>query len=246
MLLTEPLMGTVFRFAVPDGTPEHVVREAVEWLRWVEGTFSTFRPDSAVSRIGLGTLNLENAPVEVRQVLSWCEELEEATEGRFSIRPGRPGGPGIDPAGFVKGWSVDDAARVLQTRGVDDFSIYAGGDVLCVGEPPSGDRWRVAIRHPDRPDEARGATLEIPGGAVATSAAYYRGDHIRGTHRRLVASVSVAGPRLGIADALATAIFADQAASLDWMGGFPEYGVLLLGADGMMRWTEQMKALIAR
>jgi thiamine biosynthesis lipoprotein len=245
MLVTRPLMGTVFRLTVPDGAPGPAVDEVFAWLEWVEATFSTFRPGSAISRIGAGDLDPSEAPTEVRHVLARCAELEEASGGRFAIRPGRLGGPGIDPAGFVKGWSVDEAAMLLRSRDIGDFSIYAGGDVLCGGVPPSGDRWRVAIRHPERPDEAYATVLEIAGGAVATSAAYYRGDHIRGSDRGDIASVTVIGPSLGVADALATAIFADQAESLDWMKGFPDFGVLLLGTDGMMRWTAPLDGLIA-
>jgi len=50
--------------------------------------------------------------------------------------------------------------------------------------------------------------------------------------------VTVAGPRLGTADALATAIFADGAASLGWVGRFPGYEVLLVTTDGRVQWTE--------
>ncbi len=244
MIVIRPLMGTVVRIAVADGTPSGPIDEAFAWLAWVEATFSTFRTDSEISRIGRGELAPDDASIEVRHVLSRCAELELLSGGRFSIRPGRVGGPGLDPAGLVKGWSIDEAALLLQRAGVDDFSIDAGGDVLCVGRPPEGDRWRVGIRHPDRPEAAVGAVVAITQGAVATSGTYFRGDHIWGSGDRRLASVTVVGPQLGTADALATAVFADQAASLDWVGAFPGYGVLVITLDGLVRWTTDLDGVV--
>lgn len=245
MIVVRPLMGTVFRLAVPDDTSTAVIDEAFDWWREVEERFSTFRVDSEISRIGRGELSVDDASTDVRHVLARCEELEAATEGRFSIRPGREGGPGLDPAGLVKGWSVDEAALLLQRSGLSDFSIDAGGDVLCVGRPLDGARrWRIGIRHPDRPEDAVGAVVEIDHGAVATSGTYFRGEHIWGGAERTLASVTVIGPQLGTADALATAAFADQAASLDWMAAFPGYGVLVITADGLARWTADLEGVV--
>lgn len=244
MIAVRPLMGTVFRITVPDGTPDEIVEEGFAWLHRVEATFSTFLPDSEISRIGRGELTVDEASRDVRHVLARCEELEEATGGRFAIRPGRPGGPGLDPAGLVKGWSIDEAALILQGRGIEGFSIDGGGDVLCVGPPPDGERWRVGVRHPDRPEEAFGVILEIPQGAVATSGTYFRGEHISGSAPRTLASVTVVGPRLGTADALATAVFSDQGRSLEWMADFAEYGVLVVRTDGSVRWTPDLDGMV--
>ena len=244
----ERLMGTVFTITVFDGTPEvGAVDAAFDWLHHVEATFSTFREDSEISRIGRGDLLADDASRDVRHVLSRCAELEVATEQRFSIRPGRPGGPGLDPSGYVKGWSVDEAALGLRLAGVTRFTIDAGGDVLCVGRPPDGERWRIGVRHPDEPDKM-GTVLSIREGAVATSGAYFRGEHIWGDHTadRTLTSVSVVGPSLGLADALATAIYGDQAASLSWMSHYPDYGVVLMTANNELRWTAVLERMVSR
>ncbi len=243
----EEVMGTVFSITVLDPIDPVAIDGVVEWLHHVDDTYSTFKPDSLISRIGRGELDPADAPAEVRHVLASCEDFEAASEGRFSIRPDRPGGPGIDPAGFVKGWSVDEAALMLLDGGAANFMISGGGDVLCVGSPPDGDRWRVGIRHPDDAGSA-GPVLAITAGAVATSGSYERGAHIwgSGVAEPSLASVSVVGPRLGTADALATAIFADQAASLGWVSRFPGYEVLLVTLDGRVRWTEGLDAALVR
>jgi thiamine biosynthesis lipoprotein len=237
-------MGTVFRLEVPDGTPVGPIEEAFGWWEWVEATFSTFRPGSEISRIGRGELAIDHACREVRHVLARCEELEEMSGGRFSARPKGSSGPALDPAGLVKGWSVDEAALRLQARGLADFSIEAGGDVLCVGEAPGGGPWRVGVRSPSHPDTAAVAVIAIPRGAVATSGSYFRGEHIRGPVERSLASVTVVGPQLGTADALATAVFADQAASLEWLRAVPGYGVMVVTATGRLRWTRDLDGVV--
>jgi thiamine biosynthesis lipoprotein len=71
--------------------------------------------------------------------------------------------------------------------------------------------WRVGIQHPlDRQQVA--AVVEATDLAIATSGAYARGDHVWNPHSGLpprgVLSVTIVGPKLGTADAYATAAFA--------------------------------------
>jgi thiamine biosynthesis lipoprotein len=227
-------MGTVFTVRVDDDVDPAAVDGVFEWWADVEARFSTFIPDSQISRIGRGELAPDDADPDVRHVLSVCAEFEETTGGRFSIRPGRPGGPGLDPAGYVKGWSVDEAALLLRGAGARNFVIYAGGDVLCSGVPSDDTAWRVGIRDPAHPERLI-AAIRMERGAVATSGSYARGDHIWGPHPgAAVASVSVIGPVLGVADALATALYAAGESTFGWIGAFPEYGVLMVARNGAM------------
>jgi thiamine biosynthesis lipoprotein len=43
-----------------------------------------------------------------------------------------------------------------------------------------------------------------------------------------VVSATVTGPDLGVADALATAVFASGGWDLEWMAGFPGYELLVV------------------
>lgn len=235
------VMGTVFSITADVDPP--VIDEVFAWWRHVEQEFSTFRPDSQISRIGRGELDPDDADPEVRHVLAVCAELEEATSGRFAIRPGRAGGPGIDPAGYVKGWSVDEAALMLQGAGVIDFALYAGGDVLCNGRPDDDDAWNLGIRLPDRP-ESVGAVITLNQGAIASSGAYRRGEHIWGSADGRLLGASVVGPHLGLADALATAVFAGQDQSFEWMAAYPDYSLVVFTADGQVLWSEALRGSI--
>lgn len=234
-------MGTVFAVRVDDDIDPAIIEGVFAWWEDVEDRFSTFRPTSQISRIGTGELTTDEADPDVRDVLSMCEELAESTGRRFSIRPGRPDGPGIDPAGYVKGWSVDEAGLILRVAGAENFIIYAGGDVLCAGRPSDEEAWRVGVRLPDAPNTI-GAVVSLNRGAVASSGEYERGSHIwgQGIDEGSVLGVTVVGPELGIADALATALFADQAHTMDWLHAYPDYDVVLFDANRGVRWSERL------
>ena len=80
----------------------------------MDRTFSTFRPDSAISR--LRAVRPGGAPALVEEVLDRCSELYPATDGWFDAWPDGPEGR-VDPSGYVKGWSVDVAAALLEGAG---------------------------------------------------------------------------------------------------------------------------------
>ena len=79
---------------------------------------------------------------------------------------------------------------------------------------------------------------------MATSGTHFRGEHIWGTAERTIAGVSVVGPQLGTADALATALCADQAAALEWLEAFPGYGVVVMTRDGRLQWTGDLDGIV--
>jgi thiamine biosynthesis lipoprotein len=164
------------------------------WLRWVDATFSTYRPDSEISRLARGE-RFAPHPL-VRSVLARCEELRVETGGLFDAFAGGR----LDPSGYVKGWAVERAAAFGRGR----FLIDAGGDVVLRGE------WRVGIRHPYEPGRLA-AAITVADCGVATSGVYERGAHIIDPRTRRPAtglsSVTVVGPDLGTADAYATAAF---------------------------------------
>ena len=199
----EHVMGMPVRVDVRDPAP--VALDAVfAWLRFVDATFSTYRPESEISRLGRGELALAAAHPLVREVLDRCETLRTATDGAFDVRAPLPGR--LDPSGLVKGWALERAAALLEAAGARRFLIDAGGDIVLRGGP-----WRVGIRHPHRRDHLA-AVLTLRDCAVATSGAYERGPHIveprTGEPATGALSVTIVGPDLGTADAYATAAFA--------------------------------------
>jgi len=239
----ERVMGTAVTVAVPGGGEPALFDELFAWWQWVDHTFSVHRPDSQVSLISAGALAPGEADPLVDEVLDRCAGLYFETAGWFDAWPDGPAGR-VDPSGYVKGWSVDVAAALLAGAGVADYCITAGGDLRVAGCAGNGEPWRIGLQHPlDR--QAVAAVLRSTGLAVATSGAYERGSHIWGRGRgTTLLSATVVGPRLGTADALATALFAAGGQGAGWFDRFAEYDYLVIGTDRRLRCTPGMRRFL--
>ncbi len=236
-------MGTAVGVDVRDPVPNRALDEVFGWFHWVDETFSTYREDGALCRYRQGDLERAEAPAELAQVLRRCDNLRAATDGAFDHRPGTPA---LDPSGLVKGWSVDRAAQLLVAAGARSYCINAGGDVRCAGGSAPGQAWRVGIRHPEVADAVAGV-LQVSDAAVATSGRYERGEHLWGRDPGdpAPASVTVVGPELGLADALATAASVAPGPVPRWWSRFPGYELLVVTADRQLRWTAGLDGILA-
>ncbi len=197
------------------------VRRACDWLHWVERTFSTFREDSEISRMQRGTLAAANAHPLVREVLDICDDLFIRSDGIFDpFARGR-----LDPAGVVKGWSIERAATILRDEGIKNFSINGGGDIVTCGVNNDGVNWTSGVRHPLKAGEIVKLISHSPSReAIATSGAYERGNHIVDTrdkradnYSNACLSASVIGADLTWADSYATIVFILGVDGLDWL-----------------------------
>lgn len=247
-------MGTVVSVDLRDDVAAAEAAPALDRffdaLRDVERRFSPWLPDSDISRIADGRLAESDAGPDVRWVLAACDHLAASTSGAFDARGHRPDRR-LDPSGFVKGWSVEEAAWHLTDAGLRNFSLNAGGDIVVHGAPDprlqDGPGWRVGIRHPDRID-AIAAVLQVRDLAVATSGLYERGDHIRDPRTSLAPdafrSFTVVGPSLAWADAYATAGLVMGPSAFEWVADHPGYGAIAITSDGELRWTEVAEPLL--
>jgi FAD:protein FMN transferase len=219
----EPVMGMPVLVDVREGDLGAGVLDRVfAWLRFVDATFSTYRPDSEICRLDRGALAPGDAHPLVREVLTRCERLRVRTGGYFDARAtGR-----LDPSGLVKGWAVDRAGALLAAAGARRFCVNAGGDVLVRGGP-----WRVGVQHPRERDRLA-AVLSLTDAAIATSGAYERGEHVFDPHTRRPPSgtlaVTVLGHDLGTADAYATAAFAMGERGPAWTAGLRGCGAMTI------------------
>lgn len=239
----ELVMGMAISIDVRPPLPhDGALRAVIEWLHHVDETFSTYKLDSEISRLGRGELLTTDLSGEVADVFRTCLELTEVTEGTFdACAVPAPNGTMLDPSGYVKGWSVERAAAILESAGALNFCINAGGDVVLRGTPEPDRPWRIGIRHPYQPDQ-QATVVEAAGPfAVATSATYERGAHIIDPRTRqpttTIASATVTGPDLGVADAYATAVFVMGAAGLDWIERQPGYEAYLITNDETTMWS---------
>jgi thiamine biosynthesis lipoprotein len=216
----EHVMGTAVSIELADDRPEPDLRALVAdvcgWLHEVDARFSTYKPDSEVSRVRRGELTAADFSPDLRHVLDVCADLWRDTDGYFDAYAGGP----LDPSGYVKGWSVEVASGRLLAAGSTDHYINAGGDIRMRGRHPDGGPWRVGIRHPWEADKLSWV-LAMTDGAVATSGTYERGGHVlnprTGKPAQGLRSVTVVGPDLALADAYATAALAMGEAGLTWL-----------------------------
>ncbi|WP_052397365.1 FAD:protein FMN transferase [Streptomyces sp. NRRL F-5123] len=220
-------MGTVFSLdvrgpAAGEARTGAALDAAGAWLEHVDETFSTYRPESQISRLAAGTLALSRCSPEVWEVMRLCEAAERRTRGYFSAH--YAGGPDFDPTGLVKGWAVERAAAMLASSGAEAVCVNGGGDIQTHGGP-----WRIGVAHPLLRGALAAVVLAPPGAslAVATSGPAERGPHILDPHTGRppadpLASLTVVAVSLTDADVHATAGYAmGGAAARAWLESLP-------------------------
>jgi FAD:protein FMN transferase len=229
----EHVMGTVVSFDVPvSARADGSLDSAVRWLHWVDRVFSPYRPDSDVSLLAAAEVTVASCAPEVAEVIAACAVIRALSGGYFTSAPrGR-----FDPSGYVKGWAVQRAAELLSAAGSPAHVVNGGGDVQCAGGRAPAEPWRVGIADPLRPG---GLALVVAARdcAVATSGVAERGAHILDPHTGRpasgLASLTIVGPGLALADACATAAFAmGPALAREWTGTLDGYEAFAITSDG--------------
>jgi thiamine biosynthesis lipoprotein len=258
--MTRQHMATFFTISIarPDAGPE-LFEEAFGEIRRVDELMSVYRPDSEVSRINhqAGVEPVAVSP-QVVEVISLAREISRRSGGRFdityaSVHPGTSyrairidkaastvflphAGMRIDLGAIAKGYAVDLAGRYLRRKGIDDFIINGGGDMLVAGRR-YGSTWHVGIRDPADRDRLIHTLAVGRDLAVATSGDYEQPGHIRDPLSRRpiggIQSVTVVAPTAAAADGYATAIFVlGQVEGMNLVEKHPQLEVLLVDSAG--------------
>jgi thiamine biosynthesis lipoprotein len=222
----------------PGGELSGQLAEAVSILHRADAVFSTWRPDSPVSRLRRGEITSAQAPAEVAEVLDRCADARDLSDGWFDpwAVPG-----GFDPSGYVKGWAAQNALAPFRASGICGVLVNAAGDIASTGGMGNGRPFRVGIADPRFPLQL--AEIVELAGAIATSGTYERGEHLIDPHRgrpaARAASASVTGPDLGLADALATAVAVAGEPGLALIDRLDGYEALVINPDGSKRRTNR-------
>lgn len=154
-----------------------------------------------------------------------------------------PQGVGLDLGGIAKGWTVQQAGQTLGRLG--PALVDAGGDIVCVGVPPSGPAWNIGVSDPHQPDSDL-ALLTLKDEAVATSSVARRRWQYQGVsvHHLIdprtnapaltdLTSVTVIAPHLPDAEIYAkVALILGQTQGLAYLSAQPEVSALLVANDG--------------
>jgi thiamine biosynthesis lipoprotein len=235
MQKTELIMGMPITITLVGARDEQVVQKIFDYFREVDARYSTYKDTSEISRINAG-LPRSQWSDEMKRVLKLCEQTKHETDGCFDIEHDGL----IDPSGLVKGWAIRRAAEKLLAKGLDNFSIEAGGDIEVHGSSNSGEQWRIGIRNPfDREQIIKVVGVRDQG--VATSGTYIRGQHIydpkQGKPLTDIASLTVIGPNIYEADRFATAAFAMGVKGIDFIEKLKGFEGYMIDTKGIATMT---------
>ena len=233
MPISLALRGTHTR----DDRAEEAWQAALAELRWVDAVFSTWRPDSDVSRVGRGEATLAECDPAVAEVVRLGEDACVSSHGAFDVwRTDVDGVRRLDPSGVVKGWAVERAVAPLLALPGTDVCLSAGGDMVCHVADSDGEPWAVGIEDPHDPSRLV-ARIPVRRGAVATSGSAHRGGHVvdarTGVPSTALASVTVVGASLTSVDIDATAALALGVDGPGWLRSRLRTG-MVVWADGRL------------
>lgn len=167
----------------------------------------TLPPDSAIA-IALATVGIDGCHI---------------TDGHIHKKSSATA---FDFSSIAKGYGIDCIGRIFDDRGITDYMIEIGGEVLARGISPKGRPWRIQIDAPESSlNHSRLAVVNLgPDRTALASSGNYRnyrcdslgniyghtlspltGRPVKGT----VLAASVIAPDCALADALATACMAN-------------------------------------
>ena len=189
-----------------EGAMRRISTEAHGIFAEVETLLNAHNNESEISRIAAqpDSQVVESCAREMRPCYEAAFMLQKSSGGAFN--PRWRGEKTLDLGAIAKGFAVDLAAeRIDVSRGVAAL-VDLGGNVKAVKGS-----WRTGVKNPNGNGFA--ATVDLrDGDALATSATYFRGEHIYDgrTGRPVtngVASVTVLCGSAMMADGLSTTLF---------------------------------------
>ena len=236
------IMGTGVSIDIPDAAPP-IFEKTFERLEEIDAKFSTYKPESEVSRYGRSEIAEEDLSRELKAVIKACKAAEKATQGYFSAWAAKS----FDPSGYVKGWAISEAAKIIKRAGHRTFCIGIGGDILAASN--SDKIWNIGIQDPADKSKILNK-LSIKNGAIVTSGTSVRGLHIinpkTGRPADSILSMTVVGPDIIDADVLATAAFVQGESGLNFIAGDAKsYEALVVDKTGKISMTSGMSKLLA-
>ncbi len=241
MKRTELIMGMPIVVEVAEKTGQEPIDDVLTYFRSVDEKFSPFKPDSEVSQLNSGDIGPENMSADLKTVLELAEQTKRDTNGYFDIQKsdGR-----TDPSGLVKGWAIQNAAKILKQAGLKNFYIEAGGDVEISGTNEN-QSWVVGIKNPFNHSEIV-KVLYLTNQGIATSGTYEKGQHIYNPHLpnqsiHDIVSLTVIGPNVYEADRYATAAFAMGRAGIQFIESLPGFEGYMIDSQGFATETSGFK-----
>lgn len=139
----------------------------------------------------------------------------------------------LDLGGIAKGYAVDEALKVLASRGIRRALVSGGGDLAVSHPPPGQPAWRIEVAAPDAPDAPPARHVLLRRTGLATS-----GDLFQHVQIGAVRYSHIVDPRtgLGLTDRSQVTVIARDCLTADSLSTAisvlgPERGLALANAS---------------
>lgn len=232
MKQTQIIMGMPITIEVVDAqVAKSIFQKVFSYFRSIDRQFSTYKATSELSRINHGKISLHQASFAMRQMFRLAEKTKSQTLGFFDITHNGT----YDLSGIVKGYAIEQAAKLLRKSGYRNYYINAGGDISVAGKNSKGRPWSIGIRNPFD-NKTLVKSIGVSGMGVATSGTYERGGHIYNPYAHYakpsdVVSLTVIAPTVFDADRFATAAFAMGQKGIAFIDTLPEMEGYMITRD---------------
>ena len=187
---------------------------------------------------------------ELFMILELCETFRKATSGYFDVSAGsrvpdrallldasahtvrfsRPG-MRLDLGGFVKGFVLEQAARMVAAQADSALLSFGGSSVAAIGRHPLDAPWPVSVAHSYYADRTA-HTFQLEGEALSVSGKDPHGrghiiDPVTGNTLEKEGLVAVTGPSAMVTEVLSTAL---------WVAPAERRGEILASFAGYRAW----------
>ena len=127
----------------------------------------------------------------------------------------------LDVGAIAKGYAVEMVARMLESKGKDNYTVHVGGNIRTIGKKANGEKWLAGIENPTGdPELPYIEYVRLNSNAIVTSGSYQRYYYVDGKQyhhiidgetlmpaERGFLSVSIICKDSGMGDGLSTALF---------------------------------------
>ena len=191
------VFGTVYNITYQYG--EDLQQEIEAELKKVDSEFSMFNQESTVARINRGDSSVERSEM-FNEVYQLALTVNKETDGAFDVTVA----PLVNAWGFgfkheqlptaqqvdsllkirdqmdfsaiAKGYGCDVVARLLKSKGIENFMVEIGGEVVVSGHNDKDQPWHIGVNKPvddsTHVDNELQTVLSITDRAMATSGNY--------------------------------------------------------------------------
>lgn len=214
---------------------QSIFEKAFKYFKEVDAKFSTYKETSEITKINKGKTSESNISSDMRLIFKLAQQTKKETQGYFDIyRNGT-----YDPSGIVKGWAIQNAAKIIKSNNVKDFFIECGGDIQ-IGGRNKGKNWKIGIKNPfDQSQIIK--IISVYNKGVATSGNYIRGEHIynpkTSQYISEIISITVIGPNIYEADRFATAAFAMGKHGINFIEKLNKFEGYMIDKNGIATMT---------